>query len=171
MYSLFFIHQLKLQKQYIQTNQSLPNVFNEIYESSIKSDPRKIFTNPPSKIVDIHQFLPGGKLRTSILEERVNRSSFRAPIGAAWRPRGSMIHWAERQFIGYADAAVLHPRGFTPLPRPPSDRLHPTRGVENVAGGATYCVRSRKERAENEWAKKTFSGVRSTTPRQPREDR
>lgn len=75
-----------------------------------------------------------------------------------------MIHWAERQFIGYADAAVLHPRGFTPFSPPRRPSLHPTRGVENVAGGATYCVRSQKREPRTNGRRRRFQGFDRRPP-------
>lgn len=57
----------------------------------------------------------------------------RAGTTAVWRPRPSRrggFHdslGGGTEFIGYADAAVLHPRGFTPF-SPSEGRLHPSRG-------------------------------------------
>lgn len=120
------------------------------------------------------------------LEERVNlvptvpycvrgvalASIDRAGTTTVWRPRpsGGAFHdslGGGTEFIGYADAAVLHPRGFTPFS--PSGGDSTPRGVESVAGGATYCVWSQKRepRTNGRRAKKTFSGVRSNPSPSP----
>lgn len=140
------------------------------------SHPRKTNANPPTDqryppCINFSRETQGQAFDLlEQLEERVNlvptvpycvrgvalASIDRAGTTTVWRPRpsGGAFHdslGGGTEFIGYADAAVLHPRGFTPF-SPPEGRLHPSRGGKR--GRRRDILRMiPKERAENEWAK------------------
>lgn len=127
------------------------------------SHPRKTNANPPTDqryppCINFSRETQGQAFDLlEQLEERVNlvptvpycvrgvalASIDRAGTTTVWRPRpsGGAFHdslGGGTEFIGYANAAVLHPCGFTPFSPPGADST--PRGVESVAGGATYCV-------------------------------
>lgn len=156
------------------------------------SHPRKTNANPPTDqryppCINFSRETQGQAFDLlEQLEERVNlvptvlycvrgvalASIDRAGTTTVWRPRPSggpsMIHWAE----GQSSSVMPMPQSFIPVALPlsrPPGADSTSRGVESVAGGATYCVWSQKRepRTNGRRAKKTFSGVRSNPSPSP----